>query len=435
MTSGYLNSFLKEEMAAVQLAQRTAQQQADIDRAYRGAQEKCLRKDWRRDLTALQEWALSVAAVMEGRQWLLEKEQEAAHAEEEREAELRALLGSDCPPRQRELFKIHCDWRIGLASTAPPERPKPWDELTEVPDDIHWKTARWGNDARWGSLWITVGSSTKTSEEMLLCEIFPEDCGSPGAMKRLSKKRKQALQRYLRLLQLELNLRLQSRNAPIFVIRPDPDHFELARNPDDIREILGADCPPLPLRLFTVLRGESQLTERLALEAVYSGKIGGVDWDKGPAWGKLSATEFKQWRNRLRSLQRVLNGRLSETRYKIDRPGQGGVLRLVDRQANTDQSQEDGDTVEEMLRKLSCQPQENKRQAQAKYRRTEVDGCKRFLETLFQDQSEVRSTMLWRRCRARRFRVRFVRLALKELPVRAERNGFGSWVYRRISQP
>lgn len=85
-----------------------------------------------------------------------------------------------------------------------------------------------------------------------------------------------------------------------------------------------------------------------------------------------------------------------------------------------------------MLR--DAKPGQYTREVKRRLRRIEVDECKRLILSLFGQREEVDCAEIWKRCKSQKFQERSIRLALRELPLKAEHSGFQTWVYRQISQ-
>lgn len=269
--AGYLGSLHEDEMAAVQLVQPTAEQQAIISRAHCTALEKCLQNAWQSDLTPLQYWALVVAANMEQRQ-RVKRELERMEATEQ--LGLNELLGADCPVAERRLFEILCDGELRMALQDNPI--EKWEEL--------WPSITWSG------LRIGFGEGTIFSEDDLVGLAFPSNLDS-RKVDEVTATELRRRQENLRRLEIELNLRLQGRNVPLYIWRPSPRRVQLVRAPRENGDLLGNNCPKLQRRLFAALVQESSgLKEREVLEIVYPGEI---QWgsDPPPEKNEAIATE------------------------------------------------------------------------------------------------------------------------------------------------
>lgn len=206
---------------------------------------------------------------------------------------------------------------------------------------------------------------------------------------------------------------------------------------EDKRQLIGVGCTKLQRRLIDALLPEHDgLEEWEVLQIVYP--------DESETESKLSRKKMRRLQQRLRSLQRELNQRLRKQNspYAVIRPERGRMVlqnswQIVDEEAlfwydDTPLGQAQKEQFLFMLR--NAEPGEFTRDEKRSLRRIEVDESKRAILWLFSACDQVNSVDIWQQCKSRGYQDQSIRIALKELPLKAERRGFGIWIYSQISQ-
>jgi hypothetical protein len=208
------------------------------------------------------------------------------------------------------------------------------------------------------------------------------------------------------------------------------------REEQELRGLLGDDCPPLPRRLVEALHQDEALREREAVEIVYQVK-----------WFTLSEREQARYRSRLRQVQKALNDRLMlrKTGLRVVRPS-GGWLFLHDRdnpealaeareecrpmrrseRAEVERlARQPGgleEAVEQALRQLRGQSNEDNPDRVT--RPATVEECLALVRQYLAGGPK-RSRELDKFCAARGCSAATIRRARKRLDVQAFREGFG----------